>query len=110
VIHWVYLAIAILSEVVATASLRATDGFRNVWPSVAVVLGYGASFYFISLTLDVIPLGVAYAIWSGAGVALITLVGLIYYRQTLGPGELAGIGLIVAGVIVLKLYGKNVGG
>jgi small multidrug resistance pump len=107
--QWVYLGIAILTEVAGTTALRATAGFRNFWPSFLVVISYGASFYFISLTLDTIPLGVAYAIWSGVGVALITAAGLIFYRQTLGPGELAGIGLIIAGVVLLKLYGKNLG-
>lgn len=101
--HWLYLAIAIVSEVAATTALRMTGGFRNLGPSLLVVVGYAASFYFISLTLDAIPLGVAYAIWSGVGVALITLAGMAFYRQTLSPVELMGITLIVAGVLVLKL-------
>jgi len=106
---WVYLAIAILSEVAATSALKASAGFRNFWPSLAVVLGYGAAFYFLSLTQSAIPLGVSYAVWSGVGVALISLVGWVGYRQVLGPGELAGIALIIAGVVVLKLFAKSQG-
>ena len=105
--HWVYLAIAILSEVVGTTALRATNGFSSLGPSSLVVIAYAASFYFISLTLDAIPLAVAYAIWSGVGMALISLAGMAFYRQTPGFGEIAGIGLIMVGVIVLNLFGKS---
>ncbi|HXY57733.1 MAG TPA: multidrug efflux SMR transporter [Methylocystis sp.] len=106
---WLYLSIAIVSEVVATSALKATEGFRHFWPSVVVVAGYGAAFYFLSLTQSAIPIGVSYAVWSGVGVALISAVGWVVYRQTLGLGELLGIGLIVAGVIVLKLFSTDEG-
>ncbi len=104
---WFYLAIAILSEVAGTSALKATNGFHNFWPSVMVVIGYGMAFYFLSLTQNVIPMGVSYAVWSGVGVALISLVGWIYYKQALGPGELIGIGMIVAGVVVLRVFSKG---
>lgn len=106
---WFYLTIAILSEVAGTSALKATEGFRNLWPSVAVVVGYGSAFYFLSLTQGSIPIGVSYAIWSGVGVALISAVGWVFYRQALGVGELVGIGMIVAGVVVLKLFAKAEG-
>jgi small multidrug resistance pump len=106
---WLYLAIAILSEVAGTSALKATEGFRNFWPSVAVVVGYGLAFYFLSLTQNAIPIGVSYAIWSGVGVALISLVGWVFYRQALGAGELAGIAIIIAGVVVLRLFAKAEG-
>jgi small multidrug resistance pump len=102
--HWLYLSIAIISEVAATSALKASAGFTRWLPSLIVVVGYGSAFYFLSLTLQVIPLGVAYAIWSGIGVALITLVGWAAYRQALDPAALVGIGLIVAGVIVLNVF------
>ena len=105
--HWLYLAIAILAEVVGTSALRATNGFTSPGPSALVILGYGASFYFISLTLNAIPLAVAYAIWSGVGMALISLAGWFFYRQSLGAGEVIGVGLIMAGVIVLNLFSKS---
>jgi len=100
---WLYLAIAIFSEVVATSALKATEGFRHFWPSAVVVLGYAAAFYFLSLTQSAIPIGVSYAVWSGVGMALISLIGWVVYRQALGAGEIAGLVLIVAGVLVLKL-------
>ncbi|HMK91195.1 MAG TPA: multidrug efflux SMR transporter [Methylocystis sp.] len=106
---WVYLSIAILSEVAATSALKASESFRHFWPSVAVVCGYGSAFYFLSLTQNAIPLGVSYAIWSGVGVALISLVGLVFYRQALGAGELVGLTLIIAGVVVLRAFSSGGG-
>jgi small multidrug resistance pump len=107
--EWAYLMIAIVSEVVGSTALKAAGGFRNPWPSLIVVLGFGSAFYFLSLTLNAIPLGVAYAVWSGVGIALVSLAGWVFYRQTLGPGEAIGVGLIVLGVIVLYAFGKRAG-
>ncbi|VTR75992.1 DMT family transporter [Cellulomonas hominis] len=98
-----FLAAAIVFEVIATASLRASNGFRNVLPSVVVVIGYGAAFYFLSLCLQQIPLGVAYAVWSGVGTVLITLVGVVLYRQALSPAVIAGMALVVLGVVLINL-------
>jgi small multidrug resistance pump len=99
---YLYLAIAILAEVIGTSALKASDGFRRPRPSAVVVLGYGVAFYFLSLALQSLSVGVAYAIWSGAGVALITLVGWLVFKQRLDRPALLGIGLIVTGVLVLK--------
>ena len=104
--QWLYLAIAIVSEVVATSALKAANGFTRWEPSLLVVAGYVSAFYFLSLALRTIPLGVAYAIWSGVGVALIILVGWVVYRQLLNVASLIGIALIVAGVIVLHIFSK----
>ena len=101
---WVYLGIAILSEVLATASLKSTEGFTKLWPSMAVLVGYSAAFYFLSLTLEDIPIGVAYAVWSGVGVATITIVSVVFMDQKIDLAGVLGIGLIVIGVIVLRLY------
>ena len=106
--QWIYLAIAILSEVVATSALKAAEGFTRLVPSLLVVVGYALAFYFLSLTLRTIPLGVAYAIWAGAGVALVALVGWVVYHQSLDIAALIGIALIVSGVIVLNLFSKTV--
>ncbi|HEY0843825.1 MAG TPA: multidrug efflux SMR transporter [Noviherbaspirillum sp.] len=106
--HWLYLAIAILSEVVATSVLKAADGFTRLVPSMIVIAGYACSFYFLSLTLRGIPLGIAYAVWSGVGLALVSLIGWIVYHQPLDGPALIGIGLIVAGVMVLNLFSKSV--
>jgi small multidrug resistance pump len=107
--NWFYLAIAIVAEVIATTSLKASDGFTRPLPSTLVVLGYGIAFYMLSLTLRTIPMGVVYAIWSGAGIVLITLAGFFLYRQRLDLPALVGIGLIVAGVLVMQLFSKTTG-
>ena len=104
--NWVYLGLAIFSEVVATASLKSTEGFTRLVPSIVVLVGYSAAFYFLSLTLDTIPIGVAYAVWSGVGVATITLVSFVLYDQNIDAAGLIGIGLIVAGVVVLRLFSE----
>tara|TARA_Y100001968_G_scaffold76895_1_gene68315 strand:- start:388 stop:759 length:372 start_codon:yes stop_codon:yes gene_type:complete len=104
---WIYLTLAIFSEVMATASLKSTEGFTKLWPSVLVLVGYSAAFYFLSLTLDSIPIGVAYAIWSGVGVAAITLISIVFLDQKIDTAGFIGIGLIVAGVIVLRLFSES---
>jgi len=104
---YLYLAIAILAEVIGTSALKATHGFTRLWPSLVVVAGYGVAFYFLSLSLRSIPVGVAYAIWSGAGVALITLIGWLVFKQKLDAPALAGILLIVAGVVVQRARLKS---
>lgn len=105
---YLYLAFAILAEVVATSALKATSGFTRLGPSVLTVAGYAASFYCLSLTLATIPTGIVYAIWSGAGIVLISLVGWLVFGQVLDAAALAGMGLIVAGVVVIQLFSKSV--
>ena len=105
---WVYLLLAIAFEVVATFALKASDSFTRLGPSVIVVLGYGAAFYLLSLTLRTVPVGIVYAIWSGAGIVLISLVGWIAFRQHLDSAALIGIALIVAGVAVINLLSKSI--
>lgn len=106
--NWLYLAIAIVCEVVATSALKATEGFTRWQPSALVVLGYGLAFFFLSLTLRSIPVGIAYAIWAGAGVVLVSIAGWLLYQQALDLAAILGIGLIVAGVLVINLYSKVV--
>lgn len=105
-IHYLYLAIAILAEVAGTLSLKASDGFTRLVPSLGVVLGYGLAFFLLSLTLKAIPVGIAYAIWSGVGIVLVSLLGWLFFRQSLDGPALIGIGLILAGVAVLNLFSK----
>ena len=106
--HTLYLAIAILAEVVATSTLKASDGFTRPLPTLVVITGYVTAFYFLSLALRVIPMGVAYAIWSGIGIALVSLTGLFFYRQRLDATAILGMALIVAGVVVLQAFSKSV--
>jgi len=104
---WAYLSLAILAEVIATSALKASSGFSQLWPSVVVIAGYGIAFYCLSVALRSVPLGIAYALWSGAGTALIALIGLVVYKQKLDAAGIFGIGLIVAGVLVLNLFSKS---
>ncbi len=106
--NWLYLAIAIACEVVATSALKATEGFTRWQPSALVVAGYGLAFFFLSLTLRSIPVGIAYAIWAGAGVVLVSIAGWLLYQQVLDAAAILGIGLIVAGVLVINLFSKVV--
>ena len=107
--HWVYLITAIVSEVIATSALKASTGFTKPLPSVVVVIGYLVSFYFLSLTLKTIPVGIAYAIWSGVGVVLISIVAWLLYGQKLDLPALIGMGLIISGVMVINLFSNTAG-
>lgn len=100
--------VAIIAEVIATSALKSSDGFSRFWPTVLLVLGYGVSFYFLSLTLRVIPVGVAYALWSGVGIVLISLVGLLVFDQRLDAPAVIGMGLIIAGVLVMNVFSKSI--
>ncbi len=106
--QWIFLSVAIISEVIGTSALKAAEGFSRLWPSVIVVVGYAVSFYFLSLTLRTIPIGVAYAIWSGVGVALIALISWVLFGQSLDFPGVLGISLIMAGVIVINLFSTTV--
>lgn len=101
---YIYLLVAIITEVIATSSLKASAEFTRLWPSVVVVVGYCASFYFLTLVMRTIPVGVSYAIWSGLGIVLITTVGALVYRQVPDLPALLGMALIIAGVVVIHLF------
>ena len=105
--YWLYLGIAIVCEVIATSALKASDGLSKPLPTTILAVGYGASFYFLSLTLRGLPVGIAYAVWSGIGVVLISLIAWLLYGQQLDWPALAGIGLIVSGVLVINLFSKS---
>lgn len=105
--NWLYLIIAIISEVIGTTALKSSEGFTKLIPSVLVVCGYASAFYFLSLTLRAIPLGIAYAVWSGAGVLIVSLIGVFLFNQRLDWAGWLGIGLICTGVAVLNLLSKT---
>jgi small multidrug resistance pump len=106
---FVYLGIAIVAEVIATTFLKLSDGFSKSTEATISLVGYGVAFYFLSLTLKTIPTGMAYAIWSGVGIVLITAVAWIFQGQKLDAPAMAGMALIVAGVGVMNLFSKSVG-
>ena len=104
---YLYLAAAILAEVVGTSALKASEGFTRPLPALVVLTGYAAAAYFLSLTLRTIPVGIAYAVWSGVGIVLIAAVGWVVYRQALDAAAVLGIGLILAGVLVVNLFSNT---
>lgn len=106
---YVYLALAIVAEVVATTALKMSNEFSNLIPSVVVVVGYGIAFYFLSLVLKTIPVGIAYAVWSGMGIVLITLVGAVFLGQKIDLPAIIGMLLIITGVVVMNVFSKSVG-
>ncbi len=107
--HWIYLAVAIIAEVIATSALKASHEFTRLVPTIIVVTGYLTAFYFLTLSLRVIPVGIAYAIWAGLGIVLIAVISWIMYGQKLDLPALLGMGLIISGVLVINLF-SNTGG
>ena len=103
---YIYLSIAIILEVIATNFLKTSDGFTKLVPSLIVAIGYGGAFFFLSLVLKTIPVGVAYAIWAGAGIALVTIVASIVFKQTPDLPAIIAIALIILGVITIKAFSK----
>jgi small multidrug resistance pump len=101
---YVFLALAILAEVIATTALARSESFTRLWPSVVTVVGYVIAFWLLSHPLRVMPTGIVYAIWSGVGIALVTLIGWRLFGQSLEAGEIAGIALILAGVVVIHVF------
>lgn len=104
--NWLLLAIAIVAEVVATSALKSSEGFTKLVPSAVVIVGYGVAFYFLSVVLKTIPVGVAYAVWSGLGIVLIAAVAWFFHGQKLDVWAMVGMGLIISGVAVLNLLSK----
>lgn len=105
---YVYLLIAIVFETIGTSALQASEQFTKWKPLLLTAVCYATSFYFLSLTLRVMPVGVAYAIWSGLGIVLIALIGLVWFGQKLDAAAMVGLALIIAGVIVINLFSKSI--
>ena len=107
--HWLAIAIAIVAEVTATTALKASNEFTRLWPSLIVVAGYGVAFYFMTISLRVLPVGIMYAIWSGLGIVLVSIIGWFVYKQTLDVPAMIGMSLIILGVLVINVFSKSVG-
>ncbi|MCF6281869.1 MAG: multidrug efflux SMR transporter [Candidatus Polarisedimenticolaceae bacterium] len=105
---YIYLAIAIIAEVVATSALKASAEFTKLYPSLLVVAGYCVAFYFMTLVLRTIPIGITYAVWSGVGIVLIAIVGALLYKQIPDTPAIIGMGLIISGVVVIHVFSKTV--
>ena len=106
--HYFYLALAVLGEVIGTSFLKATEDFTKLWPSLIVVVGYGAAFYFLTLSLKVIPVGIAYATWSGIGIVLVTAISIFLYKQVPDWPAIIGMAMIIGGVVIMQLFSKTV--
>ncbi len=106
---YLYLCLAIIAEVIATSALKTSEEFSKFIPSIVVVAGYGAAFYFLSLVLKSIPIGIAYAIWAGMGIVLIAIIGAVFFKQIPDFPAIIGMGLIVSGVAVINIFSKTVG-
>lgn len=107
--HWLYLAAAIVAEVVGTSFLKSAEGFTRLVPSIVVAVAYGIAFFFLGLALKTIPVGIAYAIWAGVGVALIAVAGYAFFGQRLDAPAILGIALIIAGVVVIQAFSRTAG-
>jgi small multidrug resistance pump len=105
--HYFYLALAIISEVAATSALKASAEFTKLVPSAIVIVGYGLAFYFMTLALRGIPLGITYAVWAGVGIVLITFVGAWFYHEAIDAAAIIGMSLIIAGVVVIHVFSKT---
>jgi small multidrug resistance pump len=106
--NYIYLCIAILGETIATSTLKSTQGLTRLWPTVLVAVGYVVAFYLLSVIVQTLPVGIVYAIWSGAGIVLVTIAGCLWLKQSLDLPAIIGIGLILAGVVVINLFSKAV--
>jgi small multidrug resistance pump len=106
---YIYPFVAIVAEVIGTTALKASEEFTKLLPSIVVVVGYGMAFYFLSLVLRTIPIGIAYAVWSGIGIVLIAIAGAVMFRQIPDVPALIGMSLILAGVVIMHLFSKTIG-
>jgi len=106
---YIFLAIAIAAEVVATTSMKALDGFNKPLPLLLVVAGYGIAFWMLSLVVKTIPVGIAYAIWAGMGIVLVSIAAVFLYQQRLDLPAMLGMGLIVSGVVVIQVFSQSAG-
>jgi small multidrug resistance pump len=105
---YIYLAIAIVAEVIATSALKASEEFTKLLPSLIVLVGYGVAFYFLTLVLRTIPVGITYAVWAGLGIVLVAVAGALLYNQIPDIPAAIGMGLIVAGVVVINVFSKTI--
>ncbi|MFZ1774098.1 MAG: SMR family transporter [Rhizobiaceae bacterium] len=105
--NWLFLAIAIVLEVIGTTMLKQSEGFSRLWPSLGSLASYGAAFWFLSLTLKSFPVGIVYGIWSGAGIVLTAAIGWLWFGQILDWAAFAGMGLIIAGVGIISAFSSS---
>ncbi|MGD9501407.1 MAG: multidrug efflux SMR transporter [Methyloceanibacter sp.] len=108
VVAYAYLTAAIVFEVIGTVALKASDTFTRLVPSIVTLVAYPACFFFLALSLRIIPVGIAYAVWSGIGIVLIALIGWVWFKQALDGPALLGLGLIIAGIVVANTFSQSI--
>ena len=106
-VAYIYLVIAVIAETIGTSALQASAQFSKFWPSVIVVFGYGIAFYFLGLTLKYVPVGIAYALWSGMGIVFISIIGIIVFSQKLDLAAVIGMLLIITGIVVIQVFSSS---
>ncbi|MEM8653844.1 MAG: SMR family transporter [Pseudomonadota bacterium] len=106
-LHYIYLIVAVAAETIGTTALQASDQFTRLWPTVIVVLAYGFAFFFLGVALKYIPVGIAYALWSGLGIVLIALIGFAVFGQRLDGPAVLGLAMIIGGIVVIQLFSKT---
>ncbi len=107
-LHYVYLIIAVAAETIGTSALQASSQFTRFWPTVLVVIAYGVAFYFLGIALKYIPVGIAYALWSGMGIVFIALIGFALFGQGLDLAAVIGLGMIIGGIVVIQVFSSSV--
>ncbi|WP_187430641.1 Multidrug transporter EmrE [Roseobacter fucihabitans] len=105
--HYIYLIVAIIAETIGTTALQASQQFSRLWPSVLVVIAYGVSFYLLALALKFMPVGIVYAIWSGLGIVMISIIGFVIFGQHLDMPAVLGLSLIIAGILIIHLFSQS---
>ena len=106
-VHYIYLIVAVIAETIGTTALQASDQFTRLWPTVLVVVAYGFAFYFLGVALKYIPVGIAYALWSGLGIVLIALIGFLVFGQMLDFAALVGLAMIIGGIVVIQVFSSS---
>jgi small multidrug resistance pump len=105
--HYLFLIVAVLAETIGTSSIQASQQFTRLWPSVLAIISFAFAFYFLSLTLKVLPVGIMYAMWSGLGIIFIAIIGWVYFGQKLDLAAVFGMSLILAGIVVINLFSST---
>lgn len=105
--HYLYLIIAIATEIIGTSFLKTSEGFTKLWPTIGTLLSFGICFYFLSLTIKFLPLNITYATWAGLGLVLTTIVSVIVFKENVNLISIISIGLIIVGVVLLNIFGAN---
>jgi len=106
-LHYIYRIVAVAAETIGTTALQASDQFTRLWPTLIVIVAYGFAFFFLGIALKYIPVGIAYALWSGLGIILIAVIGFAVFGQTLDPAALLGLALIIAGIVIIQLFSNS---